>query len=274
MEEIKLKEKLKYFIKKVNDGNFDSATFTDFFSTIRWVESRDSFIFELSNFVAHQKKDRGMIVDKLNSFPIISDFIEYTELNKTKNVDMSMFPKKVLEAIALLYDGRIKKYYKLVSDNYRFKRKGNDKKVKAILQRVFFLVSSEHYLIDQKEIIRDFYSSVNYLIGKYSLNNLEKLDEIKEDEIMICILSVLANSKIITKNRIVIQPNFKSNSDGNVELRYNNNTCRFLSAGVQYQNGASHSMLVTNFQFEGNDYNFKENASTLIRNSNNELEFI
>jgi hypothetical protein len=135
-------------------------------------------------------------------------------------------------------------------------------------------VSSEHYLIDQKEIIREFHSSLNYLIGKYDLNNLEKLDEIIEDEIMICILSVLANSKITTKNKIDIQPIFKSNSEGNVELRYINKTCRFLSAGVQYLNRGGHSMLINNFHFEGNDYNFKENASTLIRNSNNELEFI
>ena len=56
MEEMKLKEKLKYFIKKVNEGNLDSSTFTDFFSTIRWIESRESLIFEFSNFVAHRQE--------------------------------------------------------------------------------------------------------------------------------------------------------------------------------------------------------------------------
>lgn len=274
MEDIKLKEKLSYFISKINDGSFDSATFTDFFSTIRWVEPRDTLIFELSNFVAHQEKDRGKIVDKLNCFSVISDFIESTELNKSKNVDMSSFPKKVFESIALLYDERIKKYYKLVSNNYRFKKNGNSKKVKAILQKVFFLVSSEHFLIDKKDFIRDFYSSINYLVGRYDLDTLGILDEIKEDEIMICILSVLANSKITTKNKKEIKPNFVSNKEGIVELRYTNNTSKFLSAGVQYKGGSGHSMLITNFEFEQSDHKFKDSASTVIRNSNNELIFL
>lgn len=274
MQEKKLKDKLNYFIRKINNETFDSASLNDFFSTIRWIENRDTMMFEISNFVAHQEKDRGIIVDKLKCWGVISDFIEAEKLNETKNIIMDSFPPQVFESISLLYGQKIEKYYKKDrAGNYRFKNKGkNQVVVKKILERVFFEVNFVEPLITQRDIYADFVSTLNYLSGKYDLIKLEKMGSNKQNDLILCILSILIQSKIQVAKDIVISPYLRVNEKNEITVVYENKV-RFPSVGVQCINDSSLVMLFIDFKVDKEDVEFIENGSVLERNSDNNLVF-
>lgn len=277
MDDSKLKAKLASFINKINEERFDTTTITDFYSSIRWsdIEKLFPITYEISNFVAHQSKDRGVIVDRLNCWTVISDFIEQEKITNLKPFDARQFPKMVIEAIFELYGDDIKRFYDLEVKTKIYKRNKRPDpqlKINKYINKVFFTLDFLMPLVEVEQIYTDFFGSLNYFAGKFGLTRLKALSKSQKRDLLICILSVLASAQIKFKNETLVYLTFKETGDSNVDMRFNNPT-KHQAVGITFK-GASSQMLFTNFSFDGQQYGFYKSATVLERDENLDLKFV
>ncbi len=276
MSDEKIKSKIHAIIEKINSETFDTATISDFYSSIRWADGNKNWplTFEISNFVAHPEKDRGHILDKINSLELISNYIGEQNLNISTPLNALAFPKSVFEALYDIHDDKLKKFYvlDLSKRNYiRNKKPDPNNYLHKFFINAFYTADFQKSLIDSSEIYSDFFGALNYYAGIYKINKLKPLDPQKKRDLILCILSVLASAKITTKTKKIIRPKFKQ-VDDIIQLRYGFPFAN-PSIGLSLE-GAELDYLFCSGKFDAEEYNFTENSSDLIRSQSGDLTFV
>jgi len=269
----KLKSQIDLFIKKINERSFASSDFDSFLSAIRWVEGKSSLLFEISNFVAHQEKDRGEIHQLLMCHGIMSDFIKNNKLNETRNVIADSFPADVIQSIASIHNEKILKHYKKHNSNYFRIRSGEQhfKKAKKILETAFFSTPPTKPLISKSELISDFRESIGYLSGSLNTSRLRRLTEADCNDVVICLCSVLSGATIKVQNGNAVQPYFMG-IDDRLRLVYRI-TCEYPTCGITVKNGGGIAHDMIELDCDSQELGFFEGATVLVRNSENNLIF-
>ena len=269
----KLKSQVDLFINKINDRTFSSSDFDSFLSAVRWVEGKNSLLFEISNFVAHQDKDRGEIHQLLMCHGVMSDFIKNNKLNETRNITADSFPVDVLQSIARIHNEKILKYYKKYNSNFFRIRAGeqNFKKAKKILENAFFRTPPIKPLISKSELISDFRGSVGYLFGSLNTSRLRRLTETDCNDVAVCLCSVLSGATIQVQNGSAVKPYFRSDDD-RLRLVYNV-TCEYPSCGVTLKNGAGITHDMIEIDCDSQEFGFFDGATVLVRDLENNLVF-
>jgi hypothetical protein len=276
MDDPKLQSKIYATIEKINSKSFDTSTLTDFYSAVRWSDANKNWplTFEISNFVAHHKRDKGYVLEKITSMEIISNFIEEENFNQAKSVNALKFPQYIFEAILDIHGTEIKKYYALDKKNKfynRNKKPDPSGKVLKYLQNVFYTIEFQKPLIDSNEIYSDFFGSLNFHAGIFKINRLKPVDLKTKNEIILCILSVLSSTSIETESSITVKPKFKL-ADGLIQLRYG---YPFKNPAVSFTlEGATLDFLFCSGKFEADDLKFSEHSSDLIRSESGDLFFV
>jgi hypothetical protein len=276
MDDPKLQSKIYATIAKINSKSFDTSTLTDFYSAVRWSEANKNWplTFEISNFVAHHKRDKDYVLEKMISMEVISNFIEEEDFNQSKSVNALKFPQHVFEAILDIHGTEIKKYYILDKRNKFYNRNNKPDpsgKVLKYLKGVFYTIEFQRLLIDSNEIYSDFFGTLNFHAGIFKINRLKPVDAETKNEIIFCILSVLSSTSIETKSGVIINPRFKS-TDGVIQLRYG---YPFKNPAVSFTlEGATLDFLFCSGKFDAEDLEFSEESSDLIRSESGDLLFV
>lgn len=276
MDDPKLQSKIYTTIEKINSKSFDTSTLTDFYSAVRWSDANQNWplTLEISNFVAHHKRDRGYVLEKIASMEVISNFIEEENFNQSKSVNALKFPQHVFEAILDIHGTEIKKYYILDKKNKFYNRNNKPDpsgKVLKYLKGVFYTIEFQKPLINSNEIYSDFFGSLNFHAGIFKINRLKPVDLETKNEIILCILSVLSSTSIETKSGAIINPKFKA-TDGVIQLRYG---YPFKNPAVSFTlKGATLDFLFCSGKFDAEDLKFSEHSSDLIRSESGDLFFV
>jgi hypothetical protein len=277
MENSKLKSKISGLIEKINSNSFDSSSLYDFYAAIRWIPKLEEIFphcFEISNFVAHQQRDRGIIYEKLRANHTISNFIESENLNKTRNVDASEFPCDVFEALMLRDGIEIKRFYDKNKNNQYLRNFKSDPsgKIQKYLNNSFFKHDFSKSLISANEIYNDFFGAFNYLAGMYQLTKYAKFNKSNKIDIIICILSVMVEASIKVE-KSVVEPYFLRSDENSFRLIYKNSNHHPI-IGVTNINGGSLACTFVNYDFDVSEYHFYDGASELIRDKFGNLIFV
>lgn len=273
----KHKSEISAFINKINNETFDSSTISAFYISVRRDEIKGLFRFseEIADFVAHQTKDKGILMDMLSSWDVISDFIKDENLHQSRVVDSSSFPGKVFKAIRLLYGDDLLRLYTFNLNQKRYVRNTRlDKKntINKYVQNVFFAVDLACPLMKASLIYEEFFRTVNFFARKYSLKTLIQFGGSKKRDLMICILSALANTKIIKANKYSVEPYFAKTANGSIKLIYKN-FAEYQAVFFKCEGGST-LMEFCDFEFKPEDYSFYDGASILERNSEGLLRFV
>ncbi len=284
MNHEKLKLSLIIFIEKINSGIFSYEDVVTFLSSIRFedevfyrgISANNNYLLDIAHIAAHQLKDRGLIVKKLKGFKIISQYIEEANLNKTKNLTIDKFPKETFESICFIYNDDLKSYYKKQNNFYHLKQKRSYiRKAKRILRDVFCTYDMLYPLVSRDDLYEDFIKCLNFFRGKLSLPEINKINENKKNELLLCFSYVLFKSKIyVGEGEEYIEPDF-SISSGKLNLMCKLNFVKHPMINMTVGNGVGLSACVINLGIDAESVNFDPDFENIIiqRDDDNDLVF-
>lgn len=284
MEELKLEAILKWFFEKLISWRFEYTDLVSFLWAIRFNDSLFSneltgnLILEIAHFSAHQNKNKWIIVEKLQSWKTISDYIQVENINVSHELKIDSIPEKVFLSICRLHGDELASYYKRVGSVYILRQSPSYiRKSWRILKDIFFSYSFDKPLIEAEALYTDFISCLYFFRGKFwNLPQIPAFWFQKKLELLICLCSVLANTKISfikSAPEKFITPKFEK-KDEKVYFKYLLKYIDFPTAWIQLKDEGAIEWTFINISFESVEFKFSDWKSIVSRDDKDNLIFL